>query len=146
MTTKRESILDQIKTTLAGTAGGVGSRIYRERVTPISRGESPAIVIEPVNDNPNASFSLPRLDWSLSVRISVICRGSSSTTPYEAADPIIESMHSKLTADLTLGGHAIDVQPGAVSFDIVESDQPAAVIGCEYLVRYRTLVSDLTTS
>ena len=145
MTTKREHILDQIKTVLASTAG-VSSRVYRERVTPISRGDSPAIVIEPVSDNPDASFSLPRLDWTLNVRVSIICRGSSSSTPYEVADPIVESMHSKITNDLTLNGHAIDVQPGNVSFDMVDADQPAAVIGCEYIVRYRTLVADLTTS
>jgi hypothetical protein len=146
MATKRETILDQIKTTLAGTAGGVGTRIYRERTTPISRGESPAIVIEPISDNPDASFSLPRLDWSLSVRIAVIVRGSASATPYEAADPIIESLHSKLTADLTLGGNAIDVQPGNVSFETVDSDQPAGVVSCDYLIRYRTLVTDLSSS
>tara|TARA_B100000287_G_scaffold269290_1_gene253408 strand:+ start:1495 stop:1935 length:441 start_codon:yes stop_codon:yes gene_type:complete len=146
MTTKRESILDAIKTALAGTAGGVGTNIYRERVTAISRGESPAIVIEPISDNSEASFSLPKLDWSLTVRVSVICRGSASTTPYEVADPVIESMHSKLLADLTLGGYAIDIQPGNVTFDLVDADQPSAVIGCDYLVRYRTAVADLTSS
>tara|TARA_B100001996_G_scaffold382925_1_gene376357 strand:- start:3967 stop:4407 length:441 start_codon:yes stop_codon:yes gene_type:complete len=146
MTTKRESILAQIKTVLAGTAGGVGTRIYRERTTPISRGESPAIVIEPISDNPDQSFSLPRLDWSLSVRISIICRGSASSTPYEVADPIIESMHTKLLSDLTLNGHAIDIQPGNVAFEFVDSDQPALVVGADYNVRYRTLVTDLTSS
>ena len=100
-------------------------------------------VIEPRSDNPDQSFSLPRLDWSLSVTVSVIVRGD---VPDEVADPIIESMHSKLMADLTLGGYAIDIQPGAVSFEMVDSDQPAGVIGCEYVVRYRTLVTDLTSS
>ncbi len=142
MTTKRESILDKIKTTLAGTTN-VGTRIYRSKVTPLSRGETPALVIEPRSDNPDQSFSLPRLDWSLSVTVSVIVRGD---VPDEVADPIIESMHSKLMADLTLGGYAIDVQPGAVSFEMVDSDQPAGVIGCEYVIRYRTLVTDLTSS
>jgi hypothetical protein len=64
--------------------------------------------------------------------------------PDQAADPIVADLHSKLVADLTLGGYAIDVQPQAVNFEIVEADQPAGVISCTYLVRYRTSVSDLS--
>jgi hypothetical protein len=83
------------------------------------------------------------LDWSLTVRIAVIVRGN---VPDQQADATVESLHSKIMADLTLGGYAIDVQPRSVSFEMVEADQPAGVIGCEYLVRYRTSVTNLTTS
>ena len=41
--TKRETILSAIASALAGTAG-VGTRIYRSKVVPLSRGESPSIV------------------------------------------------------------------------------------------------------
>ena len=61
------------------------------------------------------------------------------------ADPIVESLHSKITADLTLGGYAIDVQPVGVDFALMDADQPAGVISCNYLVRYRTEMNDLTT-
>jgi len=142
MTTKRESILAQIATTLAGTTG-VSTRIYRSRVEPLSRGESPAIVIEPISDSAEQNTSLPTLDWSLTVRVAVIVRGN---VPDQQADATVESLHSKIMADLTLGGYAIDVQPQSVSFDLVEADQPAGVIACEYLVRYRTSVTNLTTS
>ena len=142
MTTKRESILAQIATTLAGTTG-VSTRIYRSRVEPLSRGESPAIVIEPISDSAEQNTSLPTLDWSLTVRVAVIVRGN---VPDQQADATVESLHSKIMADLTLGGYAIDVQPQSVSFDLIEADQPAGVIACEYLVRYRTSVTNLTTS
>ena len=141
MTTKREQILDQIKTTLAGTTN-VSTRIYRSRVVPLSRGESPALVIEPVSDSSQANLSLPKLDWSLQVRVAVIVRGD---VPDEVADPIVESLHSKITADLTLGGYAIDVQPVGVDFALMYADQPAGVISCNYLVRYRTELNDLST-
>jgi len=142
MTTKRESILAAIKTTLAGTTG-VGTRIWRSRVQALARQESPAIVIEPVNDNAQQNTSLPTLDWSLTVRVAVIVRGD---VPDQQADATVESLHSKLMADLTLGGYAIDIQPQGVSFDLVEADQPAGVIACDYLVRYRTSVTDPTSS
>ena len=140
MTTKRESILAAVKTALAGTAG-VGTRIYRSRVDPLSRGESPAIIIEPVSDTPEQNTSLPTLDWTLRIRVVVIER---SNIPDQAADDTIEDMHSKLMADLTLGGLAIDIQPAQTSFQLLEADQPAGVIFCEYEIRYRSQVADLT--
>jgi len=140
MTTKRESILAQIATTLAGTTG-VSTRIYRSRVEPLARGESPAIVIEPITDQAQQNTSLPTLDWSLTVRIAVIVRGN---IPDQLADPTIESLHSKLMSDLTLGGRAYDIQPSLVNFEMVEADQPAGVISCDYVVRYRTQVANLS--
>ena len=140
MTTKRENILDQIKTSLANTTN-VGSRIYRSRVVPLARNESPALVIEPVSDVAEQNLSLPKLDWSLTVRISIIVRGD---VPDEVADPIVESVHSKMTADLTLNSTCIDVQPQSVSFEMVDADQAAGVIGMDFLIRYRTSVNSVT--
>jgi hypothetical protein len=141
VTTKRESILAAIKTAVTGTTG-VGTRIYRSRVVPLARGESPAIVIEPISDSSVQNTSLPTLDWTMRVRAAVIVRAD---VPDQAADPIIEDMHSKIVADLSLGGYAIDVQPDSVNFELLDADQPAGVISCEYVVRYRTSVSDLSS-
>jgi hypothetical protein len=142
MTTKREQVLTAIRTALTGTTG-VGTRIYRSRVEPLARQESPAIVVEPVSDTAAQNTSLPTLDWSLTVRVAVIVRGD---IPDQLADPIVADAHSKIMADLTLGGYAIDVQPQSVSFDLMEADQPAGVIMMDYLVRYRTSVTDLSIS
>jgi hypothetical protein len=140
MTTKRESILTAIAAALVGTTG-VSTRIYRSRVEPITRGESPAIVIEPISDSAQQNTALPTLDWSLVVRVAVIVRGN---IPDQLADPTVESLHAKMMADLTLGGYAIDVQPQSVNFELVEADQPAGVIACDFLIRYRTNVANLS--
>ena len=140
MTTKRESILAALKSTLTGTEN-VGTRIYRSRVEPMARGESPAIIIEPITDTPVQNTSLPTLDWTLRVRFNIIVRG---TTPDSQADAVIESMHSKLMADLTLGGRVIDIQPAQTTFNFFEADQPAGLVFCEYEVMYRSQVADLT--
>jgi len=84
---------------------------------------------------------LSTLDWTLTVRITVIERAS---IPDQAADDTIESLHSKVMSDLTLGGVAQDVVPVRTEFDFVEADQPAAVIGCEYEIKYRTELDDLS--
>ncbi len=142
MTTRRETILTAVRTALTNTTG-VGTRIYRSRVEPMARAESPAIVVEPVSDQAEQNTSLPTLDWSLTVRISVIVRGA---IPDQVADPIVESLHSKVMADLTLGGVAMDVRPVSVNFELVEADQPAGVISCDYLIRYRTANANLATA
>ena len=140
MTTRREQILTAITTALAGTTG-VGSRIYRSRVEAFSRGESPAISLEPINDTPATNTSLPTLDWSLTVRIAVIVRGA---IPDQLADPIVESLHSLVMADLSLGGLAMDIIPASVDWQLIEADQPAGVVLCDYLIRYRTSVGSLS--
>jgi len=141
MATKREQILAQIASTLASTAG-VSGRVYRSRVTAAARSESPMIVVEPVNDTSQQITSLPKLDWTMRVRVVVVVR---SVNAYTEADPIIESMHSKIMSDLTLGGYAIDVQPVLTTFEFLDADQPAGVFSNEYDVKYRTTVADLTT-
>ena len=141
MASKREDILDAIKTALAGTTG-VSTRIYRSRTIPLAqRSELPALIIEWTGDSAEQNTSLPTLDWSLNVRVSVL---SSGDVPDEVADPTVVSMHAKMMADLTLGGEAIDIQPSNVSFESIDGDQPIGVIGCEYIVRYRTQVDDLS--
>ena len=140
MTTKRENILATIKTTLADTTG-VGTRIYRSRVEPISRDESPAIVVEPISDDADQNTSMPTLDWTLRIRVSVIERAD---VPDQEADDTIESMHSKIMSDLTVGGYAHDIQPVRTEFEFIEADEPLGIISNEHEIRYRTQVADLT--
>jgi len=142
MTTRRESIISNIVTALAGTTG-VSTRIYRSRVEAFARGESPAIVVEPISDTAQENTSLPTLDWSLTVRIAVIVRG---TAPDQLADATIQSLHSKVMADLTLGGYSMDIQPQSVNWQLIEADQPAGVVMCDYLIRYRTSLTNLAST
>jgi hypothetical protein len=141
MTTKRETLLAAVRTALTGTTG-VSTRIYRSRVEPIARAESPAIVVEPLNDTASQNTSLPTLDWAMTVRVTVIVRGA---VPDQVADPIVESLHSRLMADLTLGGYAIDIQPIGVTFVFTEADGAAGEIQCDYRVLYRTSVANLAS-
>jgi hypothetical protein len=141
MATKRELILEAIKTALTGSAT-LGATVYRSRVTPLARGESPAVIVEPVRNDVEQNTCLPTLDHSMQVRVAVIVRGD---IPDQLADPVIAAAHSAIMADLTLGGIAIDVQPGETEFTMQDADQPVGVIFSIYIVRYRTSVGDLST-
>ena len=141
MATKREQILAALKTSLTGTTGA-GTRIYRSRVEPFVREESIAVVLEPVSDTPTDQTIHTKITWDFRVRISVIVRGS---IPDSNADSTIESLHNKVMTDPTIGGLAIDIKPSTTTFEIVEADQPAGIISCEYDIEYRTSFNDLST-
>ena len=142
MASKREQILAKIKTELAGTTG-VGTRIYRNRVEPMTREETPSLVVEFVTDDPTVnSATYIKLDWTLRVRIVVIVRG---TIPDNAADPTVESLFTKVLNDPTVGGLAKDIRPATQTFEVLEADQPAGLITCEFEIDYRTSYNSLST-
>lgn len=140
-TTKREQIMAKVATTLAGTTG-VSSRIYRTRVEAFQRNEAPALVIEPGTDNAATEpVSTCKIDWTLTVLVAVHTRGG---IPDQAADPIVKDVHSKLLADRTLGGLAMDIWPISVDPQFDKADAASCWTVCSYQVRYRTGVTDLT--
>ena len=47
--------------------------------------------------------------------------------------------------DTSVNGLAIDVRPATQSFEILEADQPAGVITCEFEIMYRTPYNNLTS-
>ena len=142
MASKREQILLALKTTLAGTTG-VGTRIYRSRIEPITNGESPALVIEPITDEPTINTSTYlKTEWTLRIRIVVIVRG---TIPDSVADPTVESLFTKVLTDPTVGGLAKDIRPATQTFEVLEADQPAGLITCEFEIDYRTSYNSLST-
>ena len=75
------------------------------------------------------------------MRITVIVRGA---IPDQIADPILQSLHTKIMADPTLGGYAIDIMPLAVNFVFMEADGTAGEIQCDYRIMYRTSFTDLS--
>ena len=57
--TRRELILARMKTNLDAITNAT---VYRSRVEPLARGETPAIIIEPVEDNPTSTNFFDKLD------------------------------------------------------------------------------------
>ena len=142
MATKRERILAAIKTNLANTVG-VGTRIYRSRAEAFTRSETPAIIIEPISDTPAETQNFnDRINWDFRIKISVVVRGA---VPDQVADPTIESLHTKVLTDPSIGGLALDIRPSTTNFEILDADQPAGVISCEFDIEYRTTYNSLTT-
>ena len=139
-TSRREQILAYVATTLATTAG-VGGRVYRSRVEAFSRNEAPAIIIEPGPDRAQ-TYSICKLDWTLDILVVVHTRGQIAD---QLADPILLDAHSKLMADRTLGGLAIDIIPTLTDPQRDKADLTSLWQVNSYQVRYRTAVDDLSS-
>lgn len=138
--TIRESILAAVKTAITGTYL-VDDRIFRSRSDAFKRNEFPAISIEPVSDTAQ-QITIPRLIWSLSVRIIVFANGD---VPDQVGDPIVQDMYKKLMSDLSLGGLCMDVEPVSVSFQFQESDNNAIAIISDFKILYQTSLQDIST-
>jgi len=144
-TSKREAILAAVEAALAGTTD-VGTRIYRSRPEAFSRGEMPALIIEPatetaVDPEGTGGVSSCRLDWRLIIRIGVITRGP---IPDQLADPILLSIHQRLMTNANLAALIMSIYPQATTWEQSDGDGTAGAAICNWMVRYRTSVNDIT--
>lgn len=138
--TRREQILARMKSNLDSATGAT---VYRSRVEPLARGEVPAIIIEPVNDQPNDTNFFDVLDWTMRVRITTFVRAD---VPDDSSDTYTQQVHSLLMADQTCDGKALDLTPDRTDFNMYEADVPLGVISQDFLVRYRSSRTDLTSA
>ena len=138
--TRRELILARLKSNLDSISGAT---VYRSRVEPLARGEVPAVIVEPVNDQPIDTSFYDKLDWTMRVRITTLVRAA---VPDDDSDTYTQQVHSLLMADQTVNGYALDLTPDRTDFSLYEADVPLGVISQDYLVRYRTSRTDLTSN
>lgn len=138
--TRRELILARIKSNLDSIAGAT---VYRSRVEPLARGEVPAVIVEPINDQPVDTNFYDKLDWTMRVRITTLVRAA---IPDDDSDTYTQQVHQKLMADQTVNGYALDLTPDRTDFSLYEADVPLGIISQDFLVRYRTSRTSLTTA
>lgn len=140
MSSKREQIVQAAADAFAGTVD-VGTRIFRSRLEAFQRAESPAVVVEPgVDEASGPSASNCYIDWNLTLVIGVYARGH---VPDQVADPVVSDIHSRLMADRTLGGLAMDVWPVSHDPQFEKADRPAVWTVLTYRVRYRTSTTSI---
>ena len=138
--TRRELILARIASNLSSITGAT---VYRSRVEPLARGEVPALIVEPINDQPVDTNFYDKLDWTMRVRITTLVRAA---IPDDDSDTYTQQVHQKLMADQTVNGYALDLTPDRTDFSLYEADVPLGIISQDFLVRYRTSRTSLTTA
>lgn len=137
----QERILLALLATLQDLAT-VAPRIYRSRQEAFSRAAAPALVVEPVSNEPQPNRAgVTTMPHHLEVRLLLLI---DAPIPDQAADPILVDIHSRFMADVTLGGLAGNIEPGTTTWGM-EVDG-VAVVESHYVVKYRTLIKDLTSA
>lgn len=140
-TSRQETILATIHQLALGT-NGVSGRVYRSRQEAFSRAATPAMVIEPLSNAPAPRRAgVTTMPHQLELQVLILV---DAPIPDQAADPIRVDFHSRLMADLTLGGVAMDIEPGLTRWD--QEVNGIAVVSSLYVVAYRTLVKSLTSA
>lgn len=138
--TRRELILARIASNLSSITGAT---VYRSRVEPLARGEVPAVIVEPINDQPVDTNFYDKLDWTMRVRVTTLVRAA---VPDDDSDTYTQQVHQKLMADQTVNGYALDLTPDRTDFSLYEADVPLGIISQDFLVRYRTSRTSLTSA
>lgn len=139
MSSKRETFLAAVKTALAGTSG-VSTRIYRSRVEAFTRAETPALIIEPVNDvadNPTTY----RIEWTLTFQVTVILRDDATDSE---ADATIMDVHSKIMSSSTLQNMCVNLMPAQVAWQFYSADKPLTLAAIQFRASYQTDANSLS--
>lgn len=136
---KRELIMKQVTTRLAGVAG-IGGRVYRSMAEAMERDEHPCVLVRWTSEQ-SSPQTVPLLERTLSVEVSILVRGN---VPDQIADPIAQSVHALLMVDTSLGGLALDVRLASAVFDMESADGTAGKITHTYEVEFRHSYADLT--
>lgn len=136
---KRETILKHIAQLLTNTAG-VQGRVYRSEPDGVDRDDQPCVLLRWTSES-RTPMTVLELERTLQIEVDVLVRGDS---PDSLADPIAQSVHALITADSSLGGHAIDVTLGDARFEYTSADETAGKLTHEYQVMFRHSHADMT--
>jgi hypothetical protein len=114
--------------------------LLRQPVTPVSREQSPALVLQLESDEA-ISTANDRSERALVLRFVAVVRGDDA---FAVADRLLIQAHAVLFADLNLGGLALAVRALDVSWEAEDADAGAFAVAARYELRYRTFSADLT--
>lgn len=137
MPSRAEQIADAVRIRLTAPAmtSVPAASVYRELRGALQAERLPAIAIEPGNEPEPQRIAYGVLHRRVEIVVTVLAAGN---TGYSAADPGHAEVFSRLLADPTLGGLALDVEFGAIRRERDDGERPRAAITTTYRYVYRT--------
>lgn len=148
-TSIREQILAVLGAALAG-GGPAGLTVHRERTRPIEIDSLPAIMVYAEDEQPKPlagqNYRAPLTERQLSIGVQCRAKGSSSTSPDEALDPVLVWAIQTVFANETFGGLANGVEEDRTVWSSREGDDPIAAATVHFTIKYRTSRLDPTST
>lgn len=136
MSTKREDILAAVATAIDATNAG-GTAVYRNRQDAYAAGQSTAIVVRPLADEPVDVGVNGPLDSRLSFAVDVI-----SVLSQAAADDVAEAAYAAVMAGIA---GTMDITPGPHTWEMDSANEDALILMMQFDVLYRHAWGSLST-
>lgn len=124
------------------TAALAPAPVLRQPATPLPREAGPVLLVFVEGDALTAHANR-LVDRALIVRLIALARGADA---FDAADRLIVAAHAAVLADPNLGGLALAVRELDADWDADDLDAGTVTLPARYEIRYRTTLTDLTTT
>lgn len=134
----RNGILAQMVIALTDSLPGA-IPVYRSREIAFARGDVPAVVVMPSDEDTQALSDLMEVSH-LNVRVEIIVRGDVWDS---LADPIISAAHGVLLADAPLAALCAKIRRVSAKWEGHDADQTAGVLTQIYKMQYLTQTNQI---
>jgi hypothetical protein len=139
MSSVREQIVARMAAALATLVAPVAIPVYRSREIAFARGDAPALVVRPEDEETQVLSDLLEITH-FNVHVEIIVRGDVWDS---LADPIAIAAHSLLLSDTQLAALCSKIRRASAKWDAHEADQTAGVLSQMYHVIYQTPTDQL---
>jgi len=142
MASRAEAITQAIVAALTSPAMSSvpADQVYRDLDRALDAAVPVALVVDS-GDEPAPDLTTLSIAYrTLSVRVVVLARGGSAASLADA--PMLEA-YSRIMADKTLGGLALDITEGDTQRQTHALETGVAAVAKSYLIQYRTLANSL---
>lgn len=137
MTTKFGTIVGALVTALQASPA-VSSQVDRARLRPVKEGQTTAVVVRIQASTPErfAILNGPT-DWDTEIQIECYARSATLSADL-AVDALLAAVWAKLSADTTLAGLVMDLNPIGLEYDFAASAENMACAILSLKVMHRT--------
>lgn len=144
----RERILQTLMAMFQSVASNQGATLIRSPTTPVSREQSPALLLIAESDQVSARPN-DRVERQLVLRLTALARdqvdGAGQTIDANViADELLVAAHLALFANKTVDGLAIGLQELDCDWQEEDADADLAAMPARYQITYRTLAADIS--
>jgi len=145
MTTKHLGIRNAVAALLVALLPA--DRIHTNRAQSLPDGVASDIVVARRLSVPerNLAGATAPIDWQTELRITIRARTVGAATAEATADALMAQVYALVMTDTTLGGSAMDLDPGAMDWSEDEAETGLALVTWDCRVMHRTTFDDITT-
>jgi hypothetical protein len=129
---------------LAAATALAGGRIHRNREFVLAQGEASAIWVNRGDSEPERRTVAGTMDWSTDISVQIRTRKDGATDAETAADSLSADVYARVMAATNLGGLAIDVIPGPITWDQDENEGLVCVCTLAFTALHRTTEQAIT--